>query len=225
MMLLRPALQGSGLHACDLAFEAVVEDLETKQRVFAEAGRRLPADAILASNTSSLSIAALAAATSGPERVVGMHFFNPVDRMQLVEVVSAPRTCADDGNTALAFARRLGKTPILVRDAPGFLVNRLLVFYAVEALWLVHEGHAIDALDRAMADWGMPVGPLALLDELGIDLASHVMHRLSNAFSPRLPLPPWLDRLPAEGRLGVRTGNGFYRYRRGRRSGVDPQVV
>ena len=224
MALLRPTLVYHGLGACDLMIEAVVESVEVKQAVFAEAAAELPPDAVLASNTSSLSVEAIGSKTPHPERVVGMHFFNPVHRMPLVEVVVAPQTSADAVETVAAFARRLGKTPVRVANKPGFLVNRLLGFYMAEALWLLHEGQRIEEIDRTMVAWGMPMGPVALIDEVGIDVAVKVAHILADAFPGRLPLPPWGDQLPAPDRLGAKTQKGLYKYEKERRTEPDPQV-
>jgi 3-hydroxyacyl-CoA dehydrogenase/enoyl-CoA hydratase/3-hydroxybutyryl-CoA epimerase len=127
-------------------------------------------------------------------------------------------------NTVFDFTRKLGKTPILVKDAPGFLVNRLLMFYSVEALWLLDEGYRIEDLDRAMTDWGMPVGPMALTDEVGIDVANKVAHILHEAFADRLPVPAWLDRLVESGRLGTKNGKGLYRYEGKERKEPDSAV-
>ena len=153
-----------------------------------------------------------------------MHFFNPVDKMPLVEVIAGARTSPAAVATVAAFARRLGKTPVPVKDGPGFLVNRLLGFYSVEALQLLGEGYKIDDLDAAMTDWGMPVGPFVLTDEVGIDVAIEVAHVLHAAFADRLPLPAWVDRPVADGRLGRKNGRGFYVYRGGERRGPDPAV-
>jgi len=224
MSLLLPTLSYDGLERADLVIEAIVEKLAVKQQVFAEAAAHLPERAVLASNTSSLSIAAIGAATPHRERVVGMHFFNPVHRMPLVEVIAPEGADPAAVNTVFAFARKLGKTPILVRDAPGFLVNRLLMFYSTEALWLLDEGHRIEDLDRAMSDWGMPMGPMALTDEVGIDVAVKVAHILCEAFGDRLPLPAWMDRLSLAGRLGTKSGRGFYRYEGRERKDPDPAV-
>ena len=224
MALLRPTLVYDGLGACDLMIEAVVEKMEVKQEVFAEAAVHLPPQCVLASNTSSLSIHEIGARLSDRSRVVGMHFFNPVHRMPLVEVVVGSETSADAIETVAAFARRLGKTPVRVADRPGFLVNRLLGFYMVESLWLLHEGQRIEDVDRAMVAWGMPMGPIALIDEVGIDVAVKVAHILAEAFPGRLPLPAWADALPSPERLGAKTGRGLYRYEDGRRTTPDPAV-
>jgi 3-hydroxyacyl-CoA dehydrogenase / enoyl-CoA hydratase / 3-hydroxybutyryl-CoA epimerase len=224
MSLLQPTLDPAALAGCDLVIEAIVENLAVKQGAFAGLGRATAPSAILASNTSSLSIDAIARDAARPERVVGMHFFNPVDRMPLVEVVAGPRSSAAATRAVAAFARRLGKTPVMVREGPGFLVNRLLAFYSAEALWLIDEGHRIDEIDRAMVDWGMPMGPLRLADEVGLDVSAKVGHILHEAFGDRLPFPAWFDRLPEAGRLGLKNGKGIYRYEGRREKGVDPAV-
>ncbi len=224
MALLHPTLGFSGFKTVDLVVEAIVENLGVKQQVFADTAAQVADGAILASNTSSLSIAAIGARTPHPERVVGMHFFNPVDKMPLVEVIAAEGSDPAAVNTVFAYTRKLGKTPILVKDTPGFLVNRLLMFYSTEGLWLLDEGFRIEDLDRAMSDWGMPMGPMALTDEVGIDVATKVAHILHDAFSERLPVPDWLDRVPQSGRLGTKNGKGFYLYEGRERKGPDPAV-
>jgi 3-hydroxyacyl-CoA dehydrogenase/enoyl-CoA hydratase/3-hydroxybutyryl-CoA epimerase len=224
MALLHPTLDYSGFSRTDLLIEAIVENMAVKQEVFAETAQHVREDTVLASNTSSLSIAGIGAKTPRSERVVGMHFFNPVHKMPLVEVIAAEGSDPAAVNTVFAFTRRLGKTPVLVRDAPGFLVNRLLMFYSVEGFWLLDAGYRIEDLDRAMTGWGMPVGPMVLTDEVGIDVATKVAHILHEAFSDRLPLPDWFDRVPESGRLGTKNGKGFYRYEGRERKGPDPAV-
>jgi 3-hydroxyacyl-CoA dehydrogenase/enoyl-CoA hydratase/3-hydroxybutyryl-CoA epimerase len=224
MALLHPTLDYSGFGRADLVIEAIVEKLDVKQAVFAELAGHVPAGTVLASNTSSLSIGRIRERTPHPERVVGMHFFNPVHRMPLVEVIAPEGADPSAVNTVFAFTRQLGKTPVLVADAPGFLVNRLLMFYTIEAFWLLDEGHRIEDIDRAMTEWGMPIGPLALTDEVGIDVAAKVAHILGDAFAHRTQTPGWLDRLPEHGRLGVKNGRGIYRYEGRERKNPDPEV-
>ncbi len=224
MALLQPTLDYSGFRPVDLVVEAIVENMGVKQSVFAELAKHVAPDAVLASNTSSLSIAGIGSKTPNPGRVVGMHFFNPVHKMPLVEVIAAEGSDPEAVNTVFSLARKLGKTPVLVKDAPGFLVNRLLTFYSMEGLWLLDEGYRMEDLDRAMLDWGMPVGPIALMDEVGIDVAAKVAHILHEAFSDRLPLASWLDRTPESGRLGTKNGKGFYLYEGKERKGPDPAV-
>jgi 3-hydroxyacyl-CoA dehydrogenase/enoyl-CoA hydratase/3-hydroxybutyryl-CoA epimerase len=151
-----------------------------------------------------------------------MHFFNPVHRMPLVEVIAPEGADPAAVNTVFSYTRRLGKTPILVKDSPGFLVNRLLTFYSIESFWLLDEGHRIEDVDRAMTDWGMPIGPIALTDEVGIDVAGKVAHIMADAFADRVRLPAWQDRMSDGGRLGVKSGKGFYRYEGRERQEPDP---
>jgi 3-hydroxyacyl-CoA dehydrogenase/enoyl-CoA hydratase/3-hydroxybutyryl-CoA epimerase len=224
MALLRPTLDWSGFRRVDLVIEAIVEKLEVKQAVFAELAAQVSEGAVLASNTSSLPIRDIRVKTPRPERVVGMHFFNPVHRMPLVEVIVPEGADPSAVNTVFDFTRRLGKTPVLVKDSPGFLVNRLLTFYSIESFWLLDEGYRIEDIDRAMVDWGMPIGPLALTDEVGIDVAGKVAHIMAGAFADRVRLPAWLDRLSDGDRLGVKNGKGIYRYEGRERQEPDPAV-
>ncbi|MDQ1347297.1 MAG: Fatty acid oxidation complex subunit alpha FadJ, partial [Acidobacteriota bacterium] len=225
MALLQPTMEDGGLAGSDFVLEAVVEDLTVKQRLFADLSRHLAPTAILATNTSSLSIDDIGQLASRRERVVGMHFFNPVGKMPLVEVIAGSLTGESAVRTATAFARRLGKTPVIVRDGPGFLVNRLLAFYSAEAMWLLDEGHRVEAIDRALVDWGMPMGPLRLADEVGLDVSAKVGHILHEAFPDRLLFPDWIDRIAEDkGRLGVKSGKGIYRYKDGREQEADPAI-
>ena len=214
MGLLQPTLDDAGVAGADFVLEAVVENLAVKQKIFADLSHRLAPTAILASNTSSLSIDDIGQLASRRERVVGMHFFNPVDKMPLVEVIAGNHTGSDALRAVAAFARRLGKTPVVVRDGPGFLVNRLLAFYSAEAMWLLDEGHRIEAIDRSMVDWGMPMGPFRLADEVGLDVSAKVGQILHDSFPERLHFPAWIGALAEDrNRLGVKTGKGIYRYK------------
>lgn len=224
MGLIRPTLGYSGFLHLDLVIEAIVERLDSKQKVFVDLAACVADDTILASNTSSLSIDAIAQTTPGPDRVVGMHFFNPVHRMPLVEIIKGEATSDRTLSTVIDFVRRLGKTPILVGNGPGFLVNRLLGFYMIEALWLLDDGADIETIDKAMTAWGMPLGPLALIDEVGIGVAVEVAHILADAFGDRLPLPDWVDRITATKRLGSKSGKGLYIYSDGERQRPDSDV-
>ena len=153
-----------------------------------------------------------------------MHFFNPVDKMPLVEVVVGARTSPVAVNTIVAFAKSLGKTPVVVQDGPGFLVNRLLGFTLAEALWLLDDGMRIEDLDRIIKRWGMPMGPMVLSDEVGIDVGVKVAHILTDGLGGRLTFPAWFDRMLDDGRLGTKAGRGFYKYEKGKRTGPDPRV-
>jgi 3-hydroxyacyl-CoA dehydrogenase/enoyl-CoA hydratase/3-hydroxybutyryl-CoA epimerase len=177
---------------------------------------------VLATNTSSLSLDAIAAALRHPERVVGMHFFNPVHKMPLVEVVRGRATSNDAVAVTYAFALRLGKVPVVVRDGPGFLVNRILGPYLNEAGHLLAEGASIEAVDAVARDFGMPMGPLRLVDEIGIDIVGHAGDTLHAALGERLAPSAPLAALARSGRLGRKGGVGVYRYDGERVNGVDP---
>ena len=223
MARILPTLELTGVSHADAAIEAVVEDLDVKRRVFAELEVRMRPDALLATNTSSLSVDALANGLRHPERFVGFHFFNPVHKMPLVEVVRGARTSDAALVTAVGLARRLGKTPVVVKDSPGFVVNRLLMPYLREAMHLFEEGFSIPDLDAAMREFGMPMGPFEVIDEVGLDVGSKVAGVLSAAFPGRMQPAPLLDKLVAAGRLGHKNGLGFYRHA-GRKRTADPAV-
>jgi 3-hydroxyacyl-CoA dehydrogenase/enoyl-CoA hydratase/carnithine racemase len=219
-----PALTHQGMRRCGLVVEAVLEDLELKRQVFGEIEAVVSPDAVLASNTSSLSIDAMAAALRNPERLAGWHFFNPVHRMPLVEVVRGSATSPETVATLVALTRRLGKTPLVVRDRPGFLVNRLLLVYLMEAVRLLEEETAIDCLDGALVRFGMPMGPVALFDQVGIDVSAKVARVLGAAFPLQELRPDLLERLVAAGRLGKKSARGFYVHPRRGEPRVDPSV-
>ena len=223
-----PTTEWTGLELADVVIEAVVETIEAKRDVFARLDRLTRPHAVLATNTSSLRVSEMAQATLRPERVVGLHFFNPVSKMPLVEVVRAAHSDDTSLATAIALAVRLGKTPVLVTDSPGFLVNRVLVPYLAEALAAAGEGVPIRAIDDAMKRWGMPMGPFELLDEIGLDIASHVVRSLAGGTPPPPNVVGLFDRAKERGWLGKKSGRGFYVYRgdrRGRtRRSVQPEV-
>jgi 3-hydroxyacyl-CoA dehydrogenase/enoyl-CoA hydratase/carnithine racemase len=198
--------------AADLVIEAVIEQLPAKLAVFHRLDDLSGADAILASNTSSLSIQEIAAATRHPGRVVGLHFFNPVPKMPLVEIVRTPQSHPDVLATCVAAVKKAGKTPVLVNDAPGFVVNRVLFPYLREAVILLEEGGSITAIDAAIKAWGMPMGPFALMDEIGLDVTQMILESLRRSLGNRLSSPPILDRLLDLGWLGRKSGRGFYDY-------------
>jgi len=218
MDLLSGTLDYSGFPRCDVTIEAVVEKLAIKRAVLKEWEAAVPKTAIFASNTSTLPITEIAAGALEPARVVGMHFFNPVHRMPLVEVIRGERTSDETVATIFALAKTLGKTPVVVRDAPGFLVNRILAPYLSEAVRLVQEGCRIEDVDAAMTSFGMPVGPLALLDDVGLDVAAKGGEVLQAAFPERLKMGGE-EALAASGRLGRKNGKGFYEYEGSSRRG------
>jgi len=208
--LIQPTLEYTGLRRSDIVIEAVVESLSVKHKVLREVEAHVGDACLFATNTSSLPIEAIGREMRHPESLVGLHFFNPVHKMPLVEVIRGQRTSQESVATAVALARRIGKTPIVVGDAPGFLVNRVLMTYLGEALVMLEEGARIDEIDSIMRDFGMPMGPLALLDQIGIDVASHVAGVLSEAFRDRAPRSTALQVLKDKGWLGRKSGRGFY---------------
>jgi len=204
--------------------EAVVEDLDVKRAVLAEIEEVSRGGCLFASNTSSLRIDLIAQGCRFPENVVGMHFFNPVDRMPLVEIIRGTATSDEAVATLVELARRLKKTPVVVNDGPGFLVNRILMATMNEALFLLKEGTPVEAVDRAMKRFGMPAGPFELLDQVGLDVAHRVSVILGDAFGDRFRPPKVLEAACGEGRLGRKSGRGFYRWAGGKRGRVDPSV-
>jgi 3-hydroxyacyl-CoA dehydrogenase/enoyl-CoA hydratase/3-hydroxybutyryl-CoA epimerase len=214
----------SGFARADVVIEAVVESLDVKRSVLGEFEATGRPDAIFASNTSTIPITNIAAKAARPENVVGMHFFNPVDKMPLVEVIRGEKTSDTAIATIAALARSLGKTVVHCNDGPGFVVNRILGPYMNESAFLLEEGNSIDSLDKAMVDFGMPMGPMALLDEVGIDVASKVGAILGDAFGDRMERSTVVDRLYADGRYGKKNGKGLYLYAGGKRQGPDPSV-
>jgi len=216
-----PSPDLAGLKRADFAIEAVVENLDVKRRVFGELEVRMRPDAVLATNTSSLSVDELAAGLKWPQRFVGLHFFNPVHRMPLVEVVRGAKTSPAALATVVTLARRLGRTPVVVNDGPGFVVNRVLMPCLREALHLAEDGYRVVDVDAAMRAFGMPMGPFQVMDEVGLDVVAAVAAILGRAFPERVAPAPQLEALVEAGLLGRKRGAGFYRHWRGRRT-LDP---
>ncbi len=219
-------LDWTGFARADLVIEAVIEKIDVKRQVLAEFESVARPGAIFASNTSTIPITDIAANAAHPENVVGMHFFNPVDRMPLVEVIRGRRTSDVAMVTVAHFARKLGKTVVYCNDGPGFIVNRILGPYMNESGMLLEEGNSIESIDKALVDFGMPMGPMALLDEVGIDVAAKVAVILGDAFKDRITdkRSRVVDVLYADGRHGKKNGKGLYLYENGKRKGPDPSV-
>src|SRR5690606_18420066 len=217
----------SGFAGAELVVEAVFEDLALKQRILADVEQWGHPEAIFASNTSSLPIRAIASQAKHPERVIGMHYFSPVHKMPLLEVVVTDETASWVTATAVALGKKQGKTVIVVHDGPGFFTTRVLAPYLNEALFILKEGVAIEKLDRSLVEYGFPVGPIALLDEIGIDVAAKVAVTMLEAFGNRMRPPEATQKLIDDKRLGRKNARGFYQYgedfKRGRRP-VDPLV-
>jgi 3-hydroxyacyl-CoA dehydrogenase/enoyl-CoA hydratase/3-hydroxybutyryl-CoA epimerase/3-hydroxyacyl-CoA dehydrogenase/enoyl-CoA hydratase/3-hydroxybutyryl-CoA epimerase/enoyl-CoA isomerase len=208
----------------DVVVEAIVENEQAKVALYRELQPVLRPDAILASNTSTISITRMGQALPRPELFAGMHFFNPVDRMQLVEVIRGERTGDETVATLVALAKRIGKTPIVVRDCPGFLVNRILFPYLNESLVLLEEGASPRAIDKAATAFGMPMGPVTLNDVVGLDTSLYAGRVVNTAFADRAAPTRLVDELVAAGRLGQKSGAGFYSYARGTRGADDPAL-
>ncbi|HZV06992.1 MAG TPA: 3-hydroxyacyl-CoA dehydrogenase NAD-binding domain-containing protein [Gemmataceae bacterium] len=208
------AIQGTlkweGFDHVDVVVEAALEDLDAKRTVFRELESRTRPGTVLATNTSSLPVESLQEGLTHPERVAGMHFFNPVHKMPLVEVARAPASNEMTLATLTQWAINLGKTPVLVRDSPGFVVNRILMPYLNEAVILVAEGLAIEQVDRVMKRFGMPMGPLELLDQIGLDIAAHVAESMQPVLTGRFEPNAAFEKMRAAGLLGQKSGRGFY---------------
>ncbi len=216
-----PDLTGEGARHADVIIEAIFENLEAKRALFAKLEAIAKPDAILASNTSSLKLADIGANFRDPSRLVGIHFFNPVAQMQLVEVVSGTTTHADTAAKAAAFVRQIDKLPLPVKDSPGFLVNRVLGPYMQQAFRMVDEGIAPETLDRAMEEFGMPMGPIELADVVGLDICMAVGHELAPGVEPPHRLKALFDARD----LGKKTGRGFYVWKNGKPQKGQAQQV
>jgi 3-hydroxyacyl-CoA dehydrogenase/enoyl-CoA hydratase/3-hydroxybutyryl-CoA epimerase len=202
----------SGFKTVDFIVEAIVEDIDIKKSVFSELENYIDDNTIVVSNTSSLRIDDMASAFKHPQRFAGMHFFNPVHMMPLVEVIRGKETSDETVATTFQLAKNLGKTPVVVGDGPGFLVNRLLLPYMVEAVSLLEEGQTPENLDRAMEKFGMPMGPIELFDEVGIDVAFKVAKILAVTMGDRMAESKILENLVKDNRIGKKSGVGFYKY-------------
>jgi len=211
---LRADVEGAGAAEADVVIEAIFEDLEAKHRLFEALERQVRGDCLLATNTSSIPLEKLADGLARPGRLVGLHFFNPVARLPLVEVVQAPATDPEALSAGLAFARQIDKLPLPCRSHPGFLVNRILAPYLGEAMALAAEGVPLARIDAAATRFGMPMGPIELADSVGLDVALQVARILSPLLGR--PVAPALEELVAAGHLGLKSGRGFYEYRDGR---------
>ena len=210
------SLDRKDLADCDLVIEAIIEDLDVKKELFADLGRICKPETILASNTSSFPITEMAEASGRPERVVGLHFFNPVQLMRLVEVVRTAHTADEVFAAARAFGEAAGKAPVSCKDTPGFVVNRLLVPYMVQSLLMLDRGDATkEDIDTAMQlGCGHPMGPITLTDYVGLDTTLYILKGWVERYpdEPAFGIPKILERLVSEGKLGRKTGEGFYKW-------------
>ena len=216
--------QMRGIGASDVVIEAVAERMDVKKSVFSSVVENVSPRTAILTNTSSLSVTEMAADIPLPERVAGFHFFNPVDRMPLVEVIRGGQTSMETAERMAAFARKLGKVPIIVKDSPGFLVNRLLLPYLNEACLLLQEGADIGQIDRTLLDFGMPMGVFILLDQVGIDIVVHAGKSMLEGFGDRMTPSPILGTMVETGRLGKKAGKGFYIWDSAGNRQPDPEV-
>ena len=227
LLLITGTTDYSGFHDADIVVEAVFEDLALKQQMVADIEQHCADSTIFASNTSSLPIGQIAAKAARPENVIGLHYFSPVDKMPLVEVIAHETTSAQTIATTVAFARKQGKTPIVVKDGAGFYVNRILALYMNEAANILLEGEPVEKIDKALVKFGFPVGPVTLLDEVGIDVGAKISPILTTELGERFAAPAAFDKLLADGRKGKKTEKGFYLYGKNGKKGkklVDESV-
>lgn len=227
MSLITGTTDYSGFHDVDIVVEAVFEDLALKQQMVADVEQHCTEHTVFASNTSSLPIAKIAAKASRPENVIGLHYFSPVDKMPLVEVIAHDKTSAQTIATTVAFARKQGKTPIVVKDGAGFYVNRILALYMNEAAAMLLEGEPVEKLDKALVKFGFPVGPVTLLDEVGIDVGAKISPILASELGERFTAPAAFDKVLSDGRKGKKSEKGFYLYGKNSKKGkkqVDESV-
>ncbi len=208
-----PDIKGDGVNHCDLVIEAIVENAEIKKKLYAQIEPKLKMSAILATNTSSIPLQELSLGLARPERLVGIHFFNPVAQMMLVEIVEGPQTSADVMKLSQAFVKKIDKLPLPVKSAPGFLVNRILTPYMTEAQVMLEEGFSAETIDAAAREFGMPMGPIELADTVGLDVGLAVGKELAK---PGGPEPKKIQELVAAKKLGKKSGEGFYKWVNGR---------
>lgn len=219
---LMPDLNGVGVPRADVIIEAIVENIEAKQALFRSLESRAKADALLTTNTSSIPLEVIGQALARPERLVGLHFFNPVAKMPLIEIVTARNTDGLLAQRTAAFARRIDRLPLPVKSSPGFLVNRILMPYLLEAVVVHEEKKPARAIDEAALAFGMPMGPLHLADTVGLDICLHVAEILAKQLN--VPVPQSLRDMVTAGKLGVKSGEGFYRYAKGQQLGGEGTV-
>jgi 3-hydroxyacyl-CoA dehydrogenase/enoyl-CoA hydratase/3-hydroxybutyryl-CoA epimerase len=211
---LMPDHKGYGVSQADIIIEAIFENVDVKRALYQSIEPRMKPDAILATNTSSIKLEDLSSSLQNPGRLVGLHFFNPVAKMPLVEIIRGNESDETVVQKALAFGRNIGKLPLPVKSSPGFLVNRILMPYLLEAVTMVGEGVPPEVIDKAATDFGMPMGPIELADTVGLDICKSVAEILSAALD--MPLPDNLNAMTAANKLGRKSGEGFYKYSKGK---------
>ena len=219
------ATDWDGFATSDIVIEAVFEDLDLKRSLLGEVEDVVGDEVVFASNTSSIPIGDIAAKADRPEAVLGMHYFSPVEKMPLLEIIVTEETADWATTTAVEYGKRQGKTVIVVKDGPGFYTTRILIPYLNEAFFLLGDGASVESIDEAMVQWGFPVGPILLADEVGIDVGAHISQIMIDAFGDRMVGPDMMGGLVADDRKGRKNGRGFYEYdEKGKRGGVDESV-
>ena len=211
---LMPDCGGTGVPKADVVIEAIFENVEAKHGLYKQLEPQLKKGALLCTNTSSIPLETLNQALKNPKRLVGLHFFNPVAMMQLIEIVSAENTDTKVAQDAAAFARQINRLPLPVKSSPGFLVNRILMPYLLEAVELLEDGIPGPAIDQAATDFGMPMGPIELADTVGLDICLAVADKLAESLPVKVPEK--LRTMVKSGKLGRKSGSGFYRYSKGK---------
>ena len=224
MQRIRPALSPGRLKKVQVVIEAVLETMQVKQALWKEVEEKVGKDALLLTNTSSLSVSEMQKHAKHPERMAGMHFFNPAPKMPLVEVIAGGKTSASSVNTTAALCVRWGKFPVIVSDSPGFLVNRCLMPYMVSAFKLVEAGQKPEHVDGALKNFGMPMGAIELADRVGLDICQHVGEHLNKAFGKAFVMPGWFAEIVDAGLLGEKSGSGFYKYEKGKRVAINSKL-
>ncbi len=219
-----PGLSPTGFGSADVVIEAVFEDLGLKQDILSQVEQRAHAAQVFASNTSALPISKIAQKAKHPERVLGMHFFSPVEKMPLLEIIVTDKTAPWAIDRAFRLGIKMGKQIIVVKDSPGFYTTRALAFFLAEAALILEEGANIEEIDKALTDFGFPVGPITLMDEVGIDVGIHVLESMKEAFGERIKTPAGLGAIEQSGRLGRKNGKGFFLYADGKKGAPDPSV-
>ena len=224
MQQIRPVMDKSGLKRQQVVIEAVLEDIRVKNKLWVEVEQGVAKDALLLTNTSSLSVSDMQAVCKHPGRMAGMHFFNPAPKMPLVEVVAGEKTTKKTIKAVCALAARWGKYPVIVADRPGFLVNRCLMPYMSAAFSLLTRGQSPAHVDGVLKNFGMPMGAFELADRVGLDICHHVGEKLSGAFGEHQAMPDWFDAMVNDGLLGEKSGKGFFIYEKGKRGDQNPDL-
>jgi 3-hydroxyacyl-CoA dehydrogenase/enoyl-CoA hydratase/3-hydroxybutyryl-CoA epimerase len=225
MRSIEPTMSYDGFKGVDLVIEAVVENMDIKKKVFAETEKHVRKDCLLTSNTSSLSVEEMASALEKPERFAGLHFFNPVNRMPLVEIIKHSKVSQETIDSLYNWCLKVKKTPVVVGDGPGFLVNRILMPFINESAYLLEEGVSIEALDKAVSNFGMPMGTCRLMDEIGIDVLVKVGKIMEDGLGARAKSCQLSAKMTEGELLGKKNGKGFYLYEGGKQKGVNPEAL